>query len=128
MGLLLRWDRAERLVPCQIQGPLGERLLAPVPRSERLESWHLVDDRGCVYSGGGAFAPLFEVLPGGELLAKLADRLPALAENGYGWVAQHRSLLSRGVPARAKSRADRTIERRERASARRAVPEVTRRC
>jgi predicted DCC family thiol-disulfide oxidoreductase YuxK len=104
LGWILRWDRRRRVRPVPIQSPEGERELGDLG-DERLESWHLVRD-GERWSGGRAFAPLLEDLPGGRVLAPLARRLEWLLVPGYRWFAEHRSGLSKLVPRRSKERAD----------------------
>lgn len=82
-----------------------------MPESERLASWHLVDEAG-VHSGGDAFAPALRRLPGGRPLAALAERLPGLTERGYRFVAGNRSFFGRRLSDGAKRRADRRIRAR----------------
>src|SRR4051812_22313332 len=110
LAWVLRWDRSERLRPVPISSPEGDRDLGDLGAA-RLDSWHLVRD-GRRWSAGRAFAPLLEELPGGRLLAPLARRIEWLLLPGYGWVAAHRSGLSKLVPARSKARADALVERR----------------
>jgi predicted DCC family thiol-disulfide oxidoreductase YuxK len=107
LAWVLRWDRGRRLRPVPIESPEGDRELGDLGEA-RLESWHLVrDDRR--WSGGRALALLLEELPGGRLLAPLARRLEWLLVPAYAWVANHRSGLSKLVPARSKRRADATL-------------------
>jgi predicted DCC family thiol-disulfide oxidoreductase YuxK len=93
--------------------PLGtaeaDLLLADLSVDERNASWHLVDDTGVRTSAGAALGPAFALLPGGRLPADLVARMPGLTERGYRWVADHRGLLGRFVPARARRWADRVI-------------------
>ena len=103
LAWVLRWDRRRRVVP------------APIERPEDLDSWHFERD-GRRWSGGKAFAPLLEELPGGRLMAPLARRLEWLLVPAYRWVAEHRSALSKLLPAASRRRADalvrvRTYER-----------------
>ncbi len=93
LALILRWDRRRRLAPVAIERP------------EDLDSWHF-ERGGRRWSAGKAFAPLLEELPGGRLLAPLARRLEWLLVPTYGWVAEHRTALSKLVPAGSKRRAD----------------------
>jgi predicted DCC family thiol-disulfide oxidoreductase YuxK len=104
LAWILRWDRLRRLRPVPIESPEGDRELGDLGDA-RLDAWHLVRD-GVRWSGGRAFAPLLEELPGGRLLAPLARRLEWLLVPAYRWVADHRSGLSRLVPGRSKRRAD----------------------
>jgi predicted DCC family thiol-disulfide oxidoreductase YuxK len=72
-------------------------------------SWHLVLDDGRRTSAGAALAPAMSLLPGGRIPASLFARFPRATERGYRWVADHRGLLGRFVPSRARRWADRVI-------------------
>lgn len=109
LSLLLRADRARLLRPAPIQGPEGDRHLAHMAPEQRLASWHLVDDDGRVRSGGEALTAVLRALPAGRPLARLTGALPAATDRAYGWVATHRTLLSRPIPAEAKERARRHV-------------------
>ena len=61
------------------------------------------------FSAGAALAPALRLLPGGGIPAALFARFPRATERGYRWVADHRGLLGRFVPARARRWADRVI-------------------
>ena len=117
VAVLLAWDRDRQLHPCAIQSPAGERLLADLDAHARLESWHLVSPGGERSSGGAAFAPLLELLPGGALGARLASAAPSSSERAYRWVADRRSTLSRLLPAQAKRRAEVRVRSAEAAAA-----------
>jgi predicted DCC family thiol-disulfide oxidoreductase YuxK len=110
LAWLLRWDRRGRLRPVPIASAEGERELGDLGPA-RFASWHLVRD-GERHSGGRAFAPLLEELPGGSALAPVARRLERLLVPAYDWVAAHRTGLSRLVPARGKERADALVAAR----------------
>jgi predicted DCC family thiol-disulfide oxidoreductase YuxK len=101
LAWVLRWDRRHRLEP------------VPIERPEDLDSWHFARG-GERWSGGRAFAPLLEELPGGRVLAPVARRLEWLLVPLYRWVADHRTPLSKLVPARSKRAADAIVERRVR--------------
>lgn len=109
LAWVLRWDRRRRLRPVPIESPEGDRELGDLGEA-RLESWHLVRD-GERWSGGRAFAPLLDELPGGRVLAPVARRLEWLLMPGYRWVANHRDRLSNLVPAGSKRRADARLGR-----------------
>jgi predicted DCC family thiol-disulfide oxidoreductase YuxK len=79
-----------------------------MPNDEQLASWHLVEAGG-VHSGGAAFPPVFARLPGGRPFAQVTERFPRASDRLYRWVADHRSLLGRPLPARARRWADRVI-------------------
>ena len=92
---ILAWDRHRRLRPLAIQSDEGQALLAGVPESERLDSWHLVLPSGEVRSAGAAAAPLAELLPGGRPLASLFRSFPGLTDRGYRFVADNRNRFAR---------------------------------
>jgi predicted DCC family thiol-disulfide oxidoreductase YuxK len=98
---ILAWDRRRALRPVAIQGDEGNRLLASVPESRRLDSWHLVLPSGEVKSGGAAAAPLARALPAGRPLALLFERFPRTTERAYRFVAEHRDRFARIVGAEA---------------------------
>ena len=92
---ILAWDRRHQLRPVAIQSDKGQRLLASVPESGRLDSWHLVLPSGEVRSAGAAAAPLAELLPAGRPLAFLFRAFPGLTERVYRWVAANRNRFAR---------------------------------
>jgi predicted DCC family thiol-disulfide oxidoreductase YuxK len=106
---LLAWDRARRLRPAALQGAEADRLLVGVQPAERMASWHLISPTGTRLSGGAAGVQALRLLPGGRAPAAALAHSPRLAEHAYRWVAEHRSALSRLVPARAKRDARRRI-------------------
>ncbi len=114
VALLLRWDRHGRLRPVALTDPEADRLLEGMPEDERMASWHLVTSDGAVRSAGTAFSPLLRLLPGGAPLAGLAERFPRAADRGYRWVADHRTLFGRPLPAALKRWADRVISESQR--------------
>jgi predicted DCC family thiol-disulfide oxidoreductase YuxK len=109
VALLLSWDRRRTLRPVALGSEEADTVLAGMPENERMASWHLVTPDGAVRSAGTAFSPLLRLLPGGAPLAGLADRFPRPAERGYRWVADHRTLFGRPLPASLKRWADRVI-------------------
>ncbi|MEA2365069.1 MAG: DCC1-like thiol-disulfide oxidoreductase, partial [Thermoleophilaceae bacterium] len=114
VAVVLRWDRKRRVRSVALKGPEADRLLEGIPQAGRLASWHLVDAGSAVWSGGAAFSELFRLLPGGAPLARLTDRFARPADSGYRWVADHRSLFGRAIPAGARRWADRVISESER--------------
>ena len=108
LALLLRWDTRAVLRPVALGSEEADALLLDMPEQERMASWHLVDS-GRIHSGGAAFPPVFARLPGGGPLARLTQRFPDASERVYRWVADHRSLLGRPLPASARRWADRVI-------------------
>jgi predicted DCC family thiol-disulfide oxidoreductase YuxK len=92
---ILAWDRRHRLRPVAIQRDEGQGLLASVPESERLDSWHLVLPSGEVRSAGAAAAPLAELLPAGRPLAFLLRAFPGLTDRAYRRVAANRNRFAR---------------------------------
>jgi predicted DCC family thiol-disulfide oxidoreductase YuxK len=97
LNKVLAWDRRRRLRPVAIQSEEGQRLLAQVPPSARLDSWHLVGPGGGISSAGAAAAPLAELLPGGRPLAALFRAFPGTTERAYRWVSSHRNGLARAL-------------------------------
>lgn len=114
LAMLLTWDRANRLSPVTIQSARGEELLADLARQDRLESWHLIDGEGVLYSGGAGVPVIFDVLPWGKLIACGASHFPTATSRAYDWVANHRVLLGRLLKARARAWAARVIATRGR--------------
>jgi predicted DCC family thiol-disulfide oxidoreductase YuxK len=112
LGKVLAWDRRHSLRPVALQSEEADRLLAGMPKEQRLASWHLVDGEGTVQSAGAAFPGLFRLLPGGAPLAGLTSRIPTTTDRAYRWVAGNRSRWGRLVTDGAKRRADRRIEAR----------------
>ena len=113
VSLLLAWDRRGLVRPCAIQGERAQGLLSDLGPEARLSSWHLISPDGGRSSGGAAFAPLLRLLPGGAPGAAVTSAAPGLSERGYRWVADHRSALSRLVPARSKLWAQDVVGRAE---------------
>jgi predicted DCC family thiol-disulfide oxidoreductase YuxK len=130
VAVVLKWDRARRLRPVALTSSEGKELLAGMPESERMASWHLISPSWWVFgadgatnthhldpegapnetrSAGAAFSPLFRLLPGGAAFARLTDRFPAAAERGYRWVADRRSTFGQAIPGAVREWADRVI-------------------
>lgn len=124
LALLLREDRAAALRPLPLGTAEADYLLHDLAPEERAASWHLVIDPPPVpgaeqlsfdapparFSAGAAFAPALSFLPRGRRWSRLVARIPGPTERGYRWVADHRRLLGRLLPARARARADQEIE------------------
>ena len=113
LAWVLRWDRHRRLRSAPIQSPEGQEALGGLEPSERLASWHFVDEHGRVSSAGPALTELLRRLPAGPAPAALTARAPGLTQRAYEAVAANRSMLSRLVSARAKSRARALVTARE---------------
>jgi predicted DCC family thiol-disulfide oxidoreductase YuxK len=113
LARLLDWDVQRRLTPLALDTEEADELLADLSPAQRTASWHLVAPDGTRTSAGAALAVLAKLLPGGALPAAGLGLVPGLSERGYGWVADHRSQLSRLVPSRFKQRADERIARRD---------------
>lgn len=114
LALLLRWDTRGRLRPVALGSEEADALLRGMPEDERMASWHLVElggkhPAGAVHSAGAAFPPVFARLPGGQPLARLSERFPGVSERLYRWVADHRTLLGRALPAATRRWADGVI-------------------
>jgi predicted DCC family thiol-disulfide oxidoreductase YuxK len=108
LALLLTVDRG-KLRPLPLGTPEANSLLSDLTVEQRKASWHLVNDTGRRNSAGAALAPALELVPGGRVPGALLHRTPHLTERAYRWVADHRGLLGRFVPARARRWADRVI-------------------
>jgi len=113
---------AGALRPLPLRTEEADRLLGDLTEDERNASWHLILDetgpatpcqpasrRDARLSAGAAVAPALLLLPGGRIPAALIARFPQATERAYRWVAAHRGLLGRFVPARARRWADRVI-------------------
>jgi predicted DCC family thiol-disulfide oxidoreductase YuxK len=111
LSLVLALDRERRLVPIALGSAAADNLLAELSDEQRGRSWHLIAPSGERASAGAAAPPLLRLLPGGRAPAALLAGAPALTERAYGWVAAHRSALSRAVPSGAKRRATERIAR-----------------
>jgi predicted DCC family thiol-disulfide oxidoreductase YuxK len=108
LALVLRWDTRGRLRPVALGTEEAAVLLDGMPEEQLMASWHLVES-GRVHSGGAAFPPVFARLPGGRPLARASARFPRASERVYRWVADHRSLLGRALPAASRRWAERVI-------------------
>jgi predicted DCC family thiol-disulfide oxidoreductase YuxK len=117
LARLLALDRAYQLRPVALGSPEADELLADLPPLQRAASWHLVSPQHRRTSAGAAAVPLLRLLPGGRVPAGALARMPVLTERAYRWVAEHRSTLSRALPAGAKARATEKIRRHQDASA-----------
>lgn len=106
---LLRFDRDRRLRLIAIQSPEGERLLADVAPELRLESAHLIDGDGKLFSGGDAAAPIAAALPSLARTAPLLRRLSRPVNASYNLVAANREQFGRLVGSSSRERADREI-------------------
>ena len=111
LAQLLALDRRGAMRPVALGSGEADALLADMPPGERAASWHLVSPDGRRLSAGAAAPPLLRLLPAGRPFAAVLERAPRLTDRTYRWVADHRSRLSRLIPARAKSRADARIAR-----------------
>jgi predicted DCC family thiol-disulfide oxidoreductase YuxK len=122
LAVLLRADRDGALRPLPLGSAGADDLLADLSPEERVASWHLIldpeetqaarvaDASGPTrFSAGAALAPALSLLRDGRIPAALFARFPRATERGYRWVADHRGLLGRFVPARARRWADRVI-------------------
>ena len=92
---ILAVDRSKCLRAAPIQSEEGERLLAGVDPAVRLDSWHLVDGDGKLFSAGAVAEPLARILPWGRPLAALFGAFPGMTEGAYRYVADHRDRWAR---------------------------------
>ena len=113
LAIILRRDRVEQLETVALQRPEAADLLADLTPAERMASWHLLSPDGERFSAGEALGPLLRELPRGRLPAAVLARFPGLVNRSYRWVADHRTRLSRWVPASAKRRAADLVRERE---------------
>jgi predicted DCC family thiol-disulfide oxidoreductase YuxK len=132
-----RWGRSAAsyaLRPLPLGTPEADQLLADLSVEERNASWHLFVGAEATprtpaagacppagasgaaapagparFSAGAALSPALALLPHGRIPSALVARIPRSTERGYRWVADHRGLLGRFVPARARRWADRVI-------------------
>jgi predicted DCC family thiol-disulfide oxidoreductase YuxK len=114
MAVLLRWDRANRVLPMSIQSPRAEEFLIDMDLQDRLGSWHLIDAEGIRHSGGAAIPVIFDALPWGTPIARVANRYPRATTWAYDWVANRRVALGRPLKRRAQAWAAAIIAERER--------------
>lgn len=112
LALVLRADRRRVLETRTIQDADADGLLDAIEPERRYASWHVVDADGEITSAGRAVTLALALLPAGRPLAAVTRALPGLTERAYRWVAEHRSLLSRPIPRRAKDRARRLVAER----------------
>jgi predicted DCC family thiol-disulfide oxidoreductase YuxK len=117
LAALLKWDRAARLSAVTIQSARGQDLLDAVAPQDRLDSWHLLDAAGVLRSGGAAVPAVFQALPYGAPIARIASGFPRATARAYIWVASHRALLGRALGERARAWAGGVIAERERLKA-----------
>src|SRR5205085_3630212 len=87
LSVLLRWDRARRLLPMALQRPEAGELLADLSEDERMASWHLISPAGERRSAGAALPTLLRLLPGGRPPAAVFAAFPRVTDRGYRWVA-----------------------------------------
>ena len=113
LSWVLRWDRERVLHTAPIQSLEGEARLSGLEPAARLASWHVVDERGRLYSAGPALTQVLRRLPGGGALAALTARAPRVTQRAYEAVAANRTALSRPVSTRAKAGAGALVAARE---------------
>lgn len=89
------WDRRHALGFEPLGSAHADRLLLVVPVERRLDSWHVVERDGRVWSAGQAVARVLRLLPGGAPLALAAELAPGLTDRLYASVARRRSTLGR---------------------------------
>jgi predicted DCC family thiol-disulfide oxidoreductase YuxK len=84
-------------------------LLADVPEDLRLESAHLIDGDGKLFSGGDAAAPIAAALPRLAPTAPLLARLSRPVNASYNLIAANRERVGLLVGSSSRERADRAI-------------------
>lgn len=97
LRIVYRRDRkfGRRLFPIALQDRAAERELNELGAQQRMESWHLKTPSGEIISGGGALAPLCDLLGLPRSLGSFFRGHPELADRGYRWIAGHRGLFGR---------------------------------
>jgi predicted DCC family thiol-disulfide oxidoreductase YuxK len=113
MAGLLKRDRERRMLPLALQHPDADPLVGDLSTEERMASLHLVSPSGERLSGGAAMPALLRLVPGGAPAAAVLASVPKATGRAYRWVADHRVLLSRPIPQRAKQKAGAYVRRRE---------------
>ena len=92
-------DRNDELAVLPLEDELATRLLAPLPESERHDSWRFVDRDGSIVGYGAGAVRLLCTLhltrPAGRILDAVPDRA---LDAAYRAVARRRSFLGRIVP------------------------------
>ncbi len=83
----------------------GHDALACLNEADRLRSWHMLDERGVLYSAGEASMLLLERIPSAWLLVALARSAPTATDTLYRAIAGRRSVWGRFVPQRCVARA-----------------------
>jgi predicted DCC family thiol-disulfide oxidoreductase YuxK len=92
---LRTWDRHGRLAFATIQGSIGQELLGSLDPDRRLDSWHVVEPNGRLWSAGAAAPLILRLLPFGGPLAALAELAPGLTDRTYRLVARNRGRIGR---------------------------------
>ena len=96
--LVLRLDRGRRLAFLPLQAEEAGALLEPLPESERMASWRLVEPDGTI-AGRGSGAPAVLRALGRDRSARLLEVVPeAMLEHGYDLVARNRGRIGGLVP------------------------------
>ena len=96
--LVLRLDRGERLAFLPLEAEEAGPLLAPLPESEHMASWRLVEPDGTV-AGRGSGAPAVLRALGHVRSARVLEAVPgAILEHGYDLVARNRGRIGSLVP------------------------------
>jgi predicted DCC family thiol-disulfide oxidoreductase YuxK len=105
---LRRWDRRGRVDLMPLQAPEADELLRGLSEEARRSSWHLVDRRRRVASGGAALPIVLRLLPGGKPLAAVAARFPRATDRAYRFVAMRRDRIGSRLGLRGCSADPRT--------------------
>ena len=116
LAQVLARDSEHRLRPVALSTPEADALLPGLTPEQRAASFHLVGPDGRRLSAGAAAAPLLRLLRGGRAPAAILAAAPRVTERAYRFVADHRTWFGRLIPAGARARADRVIERRQAAA------------
>ena len=99
MAVLLRWDRQGRLRPVPLFSPDADALPEGMPRVTQAASWHAIDERGTVRSGGPRSRPCSNSSRAVNGPQRWRAASPGRSSCPTRWVADHRALVGRFVPA-----------------------------
>lgn len=100
---ILRRDKAKRIRPVPIQSSEGKELLRDLDEDKRLSSWHLVDEKGRLFSAGAAVPELSRRLPGGAPVSSLFRAFPKSTNRLYRLIAKNRHTLGKALGEQACS-------------------------
>ena len=98
---ILRRDKAKRIRPVPIQSAEGKELLRDMDEAKRLQSWHLVDENGRIFSAGAVVPEISRRLSGGAPISSLWKTFPKSTDRLYRLVARNRHKLGKALGEQA---------------------------